>query len=69
LSMVKVLGGKLPAKILLIGCEPASWTEVMGLSAEVEAAIPGAVEMVESAVRSLLAEVRPQMEFEEGRLA
>lgn len=52
LSMVKAMGGQFK-EILLVGCEPATFGPEegkMGLSAPVEAAVPKAVEIVESLV-------------------
>jgi hydrogenase maturation protease len=50
LQMVKTMGGSF-RKILLVGCEPATFggeEGVMGLSNEVQAAVPAAAKLVES---------------------
>jgi hydrogenase maturation protease len=50
--MVKTMGGSFK-KLLLVGCEPATLggeDGVMGLSQEVQAAVPEAVVLVESLV-------------------
>ena len=57
LKMVKQFGGE-PPRLYLVGCEPASLggeQGEMGLSAPVEAAVDGAVELVEGLVMRLLA--------------
>jgi hydrogenase maturation protease len=49
-------------RVLLVGCEPATFGPEegqMGLSETVEAAVQGAVEMVESLVAEILGERRP----------
>ncbi len=58
LRMARSLGG-IRSKVLLVGCEPARLeTEdgEMALSAEVESAIPRAVEMIQSVVGNLMSE-------------
>ncbi len=58
LQMVRSMGGK-PGRLYLVGCEPAVLeTEegAMGLSQPVQAAIPKAIEMIDSLVRDLLSE-------------
>ncbi|MEY2486405.1 MAG: hydrogenase maturation protease [Verrucomicrobiota bacterium] len=58
LQLIRSLGGQ-PGRLYLVGCEPAvleSEDGVMGLSETVRAAIPKALEMIESLVRDLLAE-------------
>jgi hydrogenase maturation protease len=52
LAMVKALGGE-PKRILLIGCEPTSSDERMGLSEPVEAAVDEAVGIVESLIAKI----------------
>src|SRR5262249_713205 len=60
LQMVRSLGGKM-GKIFLVGCEPAVLeTEELGLSEPVRAAVPHAVEMVESLVRAICNGALPQ---------
>src|SRR5262249_8630968 len=52
LSMVKSMGGQLK-KVILVGCEPETFGPeegLMGLSPSVEAAVPEAVNIVESLV-------------------
>ena len=59
LSMVKSMGGTFK-KILLVGCEPATFGPEegqMGLSEAVAAAVPQAVAIVESLVAKVLSEV------------
>src|SRR6185436_14619977 len=66
LQMVKSMGGSFK-KILLVGCEPATFGPEegqMGLSAPVEAAIDGAVKVVESLVAQLLEQNAVQAVFE-----
>jgi hydrogenase maturation protease len=56
LSLAKSMNGELK-RVLLVGCEPATFGPEegrMGLSATVEAAVSGAVEMVESLVAEIL---------------
>lgn len=58
LSMVKSMGGEFK-KILLVGCEPATFGPEegqMGLSEPVAAAVPKAVDVVESLVAQVLEE-------------
>ena len=67
LAMVSSMGGELK-KILLVGCEPATFGPEegqMGLSGPVEAAVDGAVRLVESLVAGFLQE-QPQEIFELG---
>src|SRR5260221_13689653 len=53
LQMVSSFGGQ-AQRLYLVGCEPAVLeTEELGLSAVVQAALPRAVELVESLVRAL----------------
>jgi hydrogenase maturation protease len=53
LQMVRSLGGQ-AQQLYLVGCEPAVLeTEELGLSAAVQAAVPRAVELVESLVDAL----------------
>jgi hydrogenase maturation protease len=57
LQMVRAMGGR-PGKLYLVGCEPAVLEPeegAMGLSEAVQAAVPKAVEMIESLVGDLLA--------------
>ena len=49
-SLVAALGGRMP-RVLIVGCEPQSVDEGMGLSEPVAAALQGAVEMVENLVK------------------
>ncbi|GGW49925.1 hydrogenase maturation protease [Streptomyces xantholiticus] len=44
-------GATPPRRTLVVGCEPAVIDEVIGLSPQVEAAVPGAVRMVTDLVR------------------
>ena len=55
LKMVKAMGGEFK-KILLVGCEPATFGPeegLMGLSPEVQAAVPEAVKIVESLIKRM----------------
>lgn len=45
--------GSLPATMRLVACEPASLEEEVGLSAPVEAAIEGAILLIEQVVREV----------------
>ncbi len=49
-SLVATMGGTTP-RVLIVGCEPQSVEEGMGLSDVVAAAVTGAVEMVENLVK------------------
>jgi len=56
LQMVRSLGGS-PGKLYLVGCEPATLESDEGsmeLSESVEAAVPRAIERIESLVMELL---------------
>ena len=58
LQLIRSLGGQ-PGRLYLVGCEPAVLeTEdgAMGLSQPVQAAIPKAIEMIDSLIGDLLAE-------------
>jgi hydrogenase maturation protease len=58
LQMVRSMGGK-PGRLYLVGCEPAVLEPeegAMGLSEMVQAAVPKALEMIESLVQDLLSE-------------
>ena len=58
LQMVRSLGCR-PRKLYLVGCEPAALGNddgVIGLSESVQAAVPRAIEMVESLISDLLSE-------------
>jgi len=58
LHLVRSMGGR-PRRVLVVGCEPASVAldeeGQIGLSAPVQAAVDGAVELVESLVTRMLA--------------
>lgn len=49
-ALVKTMGGTMP-RVLIVGCEPQSVEEGMGLSEPVASALHGAVEMVENLVK------------------
>jgi hydrogenase maturation protease len=49
-SLVATMGGAMP-RVLIVGCEPESVEEGMGLSTPVAAAVQTAVEMVENLVK------------------
>ena len=61
LDMVRALGGR-PKRVLVVGCEPATLGDeiegAMGLSAPVEAAVGGAIAMVESLVSRITVEMQ-----------
>lgn len=66
LKMVRQFGGT-PPRLYVVGCEPASLggeQGEMGLSPPVEAALDGAVELVEDLVRRLLAPVEAGLQRE-----
>ncbi len=52
LAMVRALGGT-PPRMYLVGCEPGELEECMGLSEPVQAAVDGAVEMIESLIKRI----------------
>jgi hydrogenase maturation protease len=61
LGLAQSMNGELN-RVLLVGCEPATFGPEegrMGLSKTVEAAVQGAVEMVESLVAEILGYRRP----------
>ena len=58
LQMVRSLGCR-PSRLYLVGCEPATLDRddgVIGLSESVQAAVPRAIEMIESLMSKLLSE-------------
>jgi hydrogenase maturation protease len=59
LDMVKAMGGR-PRRVLVVGCEPATLGDefegTMGLSAPVEAAVAGAIAIVESLIAKVIEE-------------
>ena len=58
LQMVRSLGHR-PGRLYLVGCEPAALGNddgVIGLSESVQAAVPRAIEMIESLISDLLSE-------------
>jgi hydrogenase maturation protease len=58
LQMVRSLGCR-PSRLYLVGCEPAALDGddgVIGLSESVQAAVPRAIEVIESLVSKLLSE-------------
>ena len=58
LQMVRSLGCR-PSRLYLVGCEPAALDRddgVIGLSESVQAAVPRAIEMIESLMSKLLSE-------------
>ena len=61
LDMARALGGR-PKRVLVVGCEPATLGDeiegAMGLSAPVEAAVGGAIAMVESLVSRITEEMQ-----------
>lgn len=56
-AMVRRLGGQLPPRVLIVGCEPADLSENIGLSASVTLAIPAAIRAVREIVDENLAAV------------
>jgi hydrogenase maturation protease len=65
LNMVRAMGGR-PARVLLVGCEPETLGDefqgAMGLSETVEAAVGGAVGIVESLIARIGREHEAQPE-------
>jgi hydrogenase maturation protease len=61
LEMVRALGGQ-PKRVVVVGCEPGSLGDemegAMGLSAPVEAAVGGAIALVESLIANVIDEHR-----------
>jgi hydrogenase maturation protease len=61
LDMARALGGR-PKRVLVVGCEPATLGDeiegAMGLSDPVEAAVSGAIAMVESLVSRITEEMQ-----------
>jgi len=55
LGLLAGLGGTV-GRVLVVGCEPASITDGMGLSPAVQAAVPGAVGAVRELLESLATE-------------
>jgi hydrogenase maturation protease len=53
LALAKTLGGELP-RTLVLGCEPAAVEEFTGLSEPVQAALEGAVTLLEEVLRKEL---------------
>jgi len=49
-AMVRTLGGSLPARVLIVGCEPAELGEKIGLSEPVSRAIPNAIRAVREVI-------------------
>jgi len=60
LGMVRAMGGQ-PKRVLVVGCEPETFGDelegAMGLSATVEAAVEGAVHLVESQIAKISQEL------------
>jgi hydrogenase maturation protease len=59
LQMVRSLGCR-PKRLYLVGCEPAALDSddgVLGLSESVQAAVPRAIELIESLMSNLLSEI------------
>jgi hydrogenase maturation protease len=54
LALLDTLGGSV-GKVLVVGCEPASVDEAIGLSPAVEGAIPGAIGLVHEVVGEIAA--------------
>jgi len=64
LQLIRSLGGQ-PGRLYLVGCEPAVLeTEdgAMGLSQPVRAAIPKAIEMIDSLIHDLLAQTAAEVQ-------
>ncbi|MER7673422.1 hydrogenase maturation protease [Kitasatospora sp. NPDC096128] len=62
-------GGEPPARVLVVGCEPASLEEGIGLSEPVAAAVDGAVRMVLEAVEEAVREADAQASSAEASSA
>jgi hydrogenase maturation protease len=67
LEMVRSMGGQ-PKRILIVGCEPATFGDelegAMGLSAPVESAVSGAIARIESLVAEIAREYEGSREKE-----
>jgi hydrogenase maturation protease len=59
LRLVAEMGGR-ARRVLVVGCEPATIEEGMGLSAPVEAAVDEAIEMIASLVADLVVAREPR---------
>jgi hydrogenase maturation protease len=57
LASLAALGGRMPARTLVVGCQVADTADGMGLTPSVEAAIGVAVHTVRALVEEQLAEV------------
>lgn len=68
LRNVRAMGGS-SGRVLLVGCEPGDLGEMGRLSPAVEAAVDGAIEIVESLVRKGLPPVAPTRGCAEGGVA
>ncbi len=59
LAMVAEMGGEI-GRVLVVGCQPASLAEGIGLSPAVAAAVDPAVRMVEDLITELVADATPE---------
>jgi hydrogenase maturation protease len=55
-ATVRMLGGALPPRVLIVGCEPADIDEKIGLSEPVNRAIPNAIRTVRDIVEGRIAD-------------
>jgi hydrogenase maturation protease len=65
-AMVRTLGGSMPPRVLIVGCEPADFGEKIGLSEPVSRAIPNTIRAVLEIVQGRMASVSVSSAAETG---
>jgi hydrogenase maturation protease len=65
-AMVRTLGGSMPRRVLIVGCEPADFGEKIGLSEPVSRAIPNTIRAVFAIVQRRMASVSVSSAGETG---
>jgi hydrogenase maturation protease len=65
-AMVRTLGGSMPRRVLIVGCEPADFGEKIGLSEPVSRAIPNTIRAVFEIVQRRMASVSVSSAGETG---
>jgi hydrogenase maturation protease len=65
-AMVRTLGGSMPRRVLIVGCEPADFGEKIGLSEPVSRAIPNTIRAVFEIVQGRMASVSVSSAGETG---
>jgi hydrogenase maturation protease len=65
-AMVRTLGGSMPRRVLIVGCEPADFGEKIGLSEPVSRAIPNTIRAVLEIVQGRMASVSVSSAAETG---